>query len=179
MQGQAVKQMHLLAGLPERLRYAAVLAQDMFCNKGIKKIEFSFQPDPVSPAQEPEKPQRKAVTTSTPRAPRATNKRKEAALQIEAYLQMIALPWSLADSTCAGALSETSNEIANRLADVLAHNPKLLDYITSSGMFADIGKLIIALWPLSKALYSHHLAGVGVGDPGINLDDFPGFEARR
>lgn len=131
----------------------------------------ALEPDP-QPA--PETRSRRASRSAASSATAATQKRtggkfvspakiqQDIADEIDSYLKMIALTWSLTDEHCAGALNETSAAIAGDLAKLAARSEWVMEKFQTTSLLADIMKTLHHLWPLLRAVYAHHLSGRGV-----------------
>jgi hypothetical protein len=85
--------------------------------------------------------------------------KKDMADEIESYAKMIALTWSLSDEHCAGVLNDTSAAIAADLANLASRSDWVMEKFQTTSLFADCMKTLHHLWPLIRAVYSHHISG--------------------
>jgi hypothetical protein len=124
------------------------------------------------------KPTKKVRPKAGPRGGTA-RLRKEAAAEIETYIQMVALPLSVRDGHCAGALSAQSAEIANALVNVLSRYPGVLEKLRGTGVFGDCLGLAMALKPVAEAIVAHHITKTTeISDdsaPSVNPDAYPAW----
>jgi hypothetical protein len=81
--------------------------------------------------------------------------------EVDAYLKMAALTWSMRDPECATVLNDSSAQIAESLAGLLGRSDWLMERFQQTTMLADVVKLLHALAPLARSVFSHHLAGRG------------------
>lgn len=155
---------------------------------GSLSLEFSSElSDEIEQDPTPSKSARSArsstSSTTPPKPAKGTRKpataaiRKQVADELHTYLEMAAMTWGLRDDYCAGALSESSQEIAERLADIIAPNPKLVEWLHTSGLVGDWLKLLMAVKPVVSAIRDHHITHSVGGEDDEPLDPqrFPAY----
>lgn len=155
---------------------------------GQLSVEFSNEfPDEIQQDPAPSKPAktpRSSASSTTPAKPaKGTRKpataavRKQVADELHTYLEMAAMTWGLRDEYCAGVLSDTSQDIADRLADLIAPNPKLVEWLHTSGLVGDWLKLLMAVKPVVSAIKDHHITKTVGGEDDESLDPqrFPAY----
>lgn len=148
-----------------------------------EQLEFDGEPfdqDPTPDETAPERNRKVSLKPVPSPAPRVTAKvRKEIAEEIAAYLEVVALTWSLRDEPCASALSDASQNIADKLTNILAKNPRLLTLFRQAGFIGDWVQLYIAAKPVVEAIYRHHVKRETEGGEilGVDLADFPAYRA--
>ena len=84
--------------------------------------------------------------------------RDQMAEELDAYVKMIALTWSMSDEECAGVLNDTSAQISRDLAAVLSRSDWIVERFQATTLFADCMKLAHSLFPLLRTIYAHHVA---------------------
>ncbi len=77
--------------------------------------------------------------------------------ELHALVSMAALVWSVPDPHCGTVLNEQSKAIAESLVGVLKKNPRLLASLRAAGWFGEYVSLFLAISPVAKAIYAHHL----------------------
>lgn len=132
------------------------------------------QPEEIAPTASKKRITLKSVPAPSSRA--SAKIRKEVAEEIEATLELLAAAWSITDEECADVLSETSKKIAERAAEILAKNPRLLARFRQGSFLMDWAKFGISLKPLCKAVYQHHVKRIPAGgETYVDLADFPAY----
>lgn len=128
-------------------------------------------------------PAPKPARTPRPARPRASAAaRKRCADELEAFAKMAALALSVRDEHCGGVLNDQSRAIADSLAELLARNPALMQWVESSGMVGDWLKLWFALQPVVMAFRDHHVlkrVGDDQGAGGADAPDYSQFVPYR
>ena len=102
--------------------------------------------------------------------------RKRISAELEAYVEFAALPLVLRDPVCGGALHEQAKPIADAITAILARYPDLAHKFLATGVLGDWLKLGVALHPVLKAMWEHHIKatpddqveGGADGQPEIN-----------
>lgn len=105
--------------------------------------------DPVPPPPRPGRPPVPAVTRQVEREVRE---------ELDAILRLMALAWSVPDPSCGSVLSDQSTAIAAALTALLKKNPRLLASLRGAGWLGEWVGLAMALTPVVRAFYAHHLA---------------------
>lgn len=127
--------------------------------------------DPVPPP-----PRKGAARPSVPTVTRTME--KEVRDELEAICQMAALIWSVPDPHCGPVLSEQSKAIAATATTLLKRNPRLLSYLRSAGWFGDWVPFLMAVGPVAKAFYGHHMAPAPEQDDDDGTDPTSPFLAE-
>lgn len=132
-----------------------------------------------------ERPVRRKISTKSaprraPARPATAKIRKEVAEEIQAYLEMAALAWSVRDRCCAEVLSDESKKIADKLTDIIARNPRLLAYFRNAGVLGSWVQLYMVCKPVVDSVIAHHVRHeIGTGEEnGIDLAAFPAYTGR-
>lgn len=133
-----------------------------------------FAPDPV-PAGAPPAKLAKAPKTSGAITPTL---KKRIAAEIEMYIEFAAMPIVLRDPVCGGALHDQAAPIAEAVTQLLSKYPDLAHKFLQTGAVGDWLKLAIALQPVGKTIWEHHVTKpteeVATSD-GFDLDQFPAY----
>jgi hypothetical protein len=142
--------------------------------------EFDKDPVPGKPGRKPAMaaPAKAAgQSTRAPRKPAAASVRKQVADELHAYISLAAMTWSLRDPHCGGVLDDNARKMADALAELIARNPKLVEWIHTSGLVGDWMKLFMVFTPLVSAIRDHHITKtVGVNDADSpDLANFPAY----
>lgn len=142
--------------------------------------EFVRDPVPGKPGRKPAMatpPAAAGKATRAPRKPAVASVRKQVADELHAYISLAAMTWSLRDQHCGGVLDDNARKMADALAELIARNPKLVEWIHTSGLVGDWMKLIIVFTPLVSAIRDHHITKtVGVtDDDSPDLAQFPAY----
>ncbi len=148
---------------------------------------LTLDPDP-EPGRKTRRRSKSAVSRAT--AARQTRtagrftsaKAQKAAIadEINAYIKMGTLAWSLRDEPCAMAANEASKAIADSLADLIGRSDWLMDRFTQTTMLADCGKLAHAVWPVIRAMRDHGHFSFGRHEAGEEeMGDGVGIDAAR
>lgn len=148
-------------------------------NDGFLDSGAYLEPDPEPVDPDGGKPRRRGRPPKAGPRTGTLKLRKEVAAEIETYIQMVALPLSLRDEHCAGALSGQASAIAGALVDLLSRYPAVLEKFRSSGVFADGFALAIALKPVADAVIAHHInhtVETPHDGPPINPDTYPAWD---
>ncbi len=114
--------------------------------------ELSQDPPPDT-AQAPRKRPRQA-TTSGPVTPAL---KRRIAAELEAYIELAAIPLVMQDETCGGALHEQAEPIAKAIAQILARYPEIAHKFLATGLIGDWLKLLLAIKPVGQAMWKHHV----------------------
>lgn len=99
------------------------------------------------------KPQARAKTP--PRKPASLPTKAAVRDELDGYIQMLALGWSMRCDQCGGALSEQSNAIADRLAAIIARTPRLLELFAHGSGIGEYLLLGQALLPVVRTAVDH------------------------
>lgn len=131
---------------------------------GPEGLDPDPQPDPGTRSRRAAKSSASAATAATQK--RAGGKfvspakaQADLADELESYVKMMALTWSLTDEHCAGVLNDTSKAIAGDLAKLLGRSEWVMEKFQTTSLLADCMKLLHHAWPLLRAVYAHHVAG--------------------
>lgn len=120
--------------------------------------EERLAPDPVPDQQVSSSRRRKAAPLIPPKQQSITPKLKtEVQAEIEFYLVIAAGTWGMSDPHCADVFEQQAGPIAERLVEVLARNPALFHRFRQSGSIGEWTRLLMAVGPVAKAVYSHHV----------------------
>ena len=115
-------------------------------------------PAPDATVKQGKRPARKAQVVGGPAPTRVTPvMQKRISAEIEAYVEFAALPLLMRDPTCGGALHEQAKPIAEAIAQILSRYPDLAAKFLATGVLGDWLKLGLALQPVLKALWTHHV----------------------
>lgn len=145
--------------------------EDDFTAEFRDEIEPDLAPGKAKPEKvQPAKPKPRPVTAAA---------RKRVADELEAYVKMAALTWSLRDEHCAPVLSDQSRAIADSLATILGRNPALLQWVEHTGMIGDWVKLWMAISPVVSAIREHHITKTVKSDDGGAGVDYTQYAAYR
>lgn len=150
--------------------------------------QYPLGMDPI-PADEPEPapvpPPRRTPLRAAPPPVVTKQMEREVRDELQALVGMAALVWSVPDPQCGTVLSEQSKAIAEGLVGVLKRNPRLLASLRAAGWMGEWVTLFMALSPVVKAIYTHHLGPKeeAVYDDGSDptaprLADFPPYFPR-
>lgn len=121
-------------------------------------VDTTLDPPPATD-DTPPKRGRPKVTPLKPAAPPVTKaQQKEITDELDAFVRLASLAWSVRDPLCGTVLNEQSKQISAALAQVLARNPRLLAMMRGSGWMGDWVALGMAITPVARAVYAHHLA---------------------
>lgn len=142
--------------------------------------DMAYAPSPPPP------PRKNTRPTTGPPTPLVTKQmEREVRDELQALVGMAALVWSVPDPHCGTVLSDQSKAIAESLVGVLKKNPRLLASLRAAGWFGDWVALFMALSPVLKAIYAHHLGPKEeeITDDGYDhtapkLADFPAYLPR-
>lgn len=103
--------------------------------------------------------------------------------ELEVYLKMLSMTWSVRDPDCAGVLNDQSKKIASELANLVSRSEWLMQHLATTTLLTDCVKLLHALMPVASALISHgHIPGIGGGraqDEVEGSDDQPTYFNER
>lgn len=142
--------------------------------------------DETASVPTPPPPPRRNSRASAPPVPLVTKQmEREVRDELQALVSMAALVWSVPDPHCGTVLSDQSKAIAESLVGVLKKNPRLLASLRAAGWFGDWVALFMALSPVLKAIYAHHLGpkeeeipSDGYDATAPRLADFPAYLPR-
>lgn len=126
------------------------------------EIRDEFTPDPAPGKKRAERAPAAPRTASAKRVTIAA--KKQLTDELEAYARLAALGWSTRDQYCGGVLNDQSRAIADALAELLARNPKLVEWVHTTGMLGDWVKLWLAVEPVVSAIRDHHVTKVVAED---------------
>lgn len=115
--------------------------------------EYVQDPPPGAPG----KPARRKIVTTVTSGAVTPAMRRRIAGEIEAYIEILAMPLILRDPVCGGALHEQAKPSADALAGILARYPDLAHKFLATGLFGDCVKVGLALKPFVVAVYMHHI----------------------
>lgn len=122
-------------------------------------------PEPASAVRAKPRNTRPAAArpASTSRTPRNGGKfqskaavEKGVADELNMWLKLMAGMWSLSDEHCAGVLNETSEQIAADMAKLASRSDWLMERFETTSLLADLGKAMVHLAPLVRAMWQHH-----------------------
>lgn len=105
--------------------------------------------------------------------------KKRISAEIEAYIEMAALPLVMSDPHCGTALHEQAKPMAEAIAQILSRYPDVAHKFMAAGVFGDWLKLLIATRPVVMAIYSHHIAPQPLETPDDAPDFPPNFDPFR
>lgn len=117
--------------------------------------------------EDPAPGQSRRRSAAKPQARAKTATRKPAALptkaavrdELDGYLTMLALGWSMRCDQCGGALSEQSSAIADRLAAIIVRTPRLLELFAHGSGLGEYILLGQALMPVVRTAVDHRNHG--------------------
>lgn len=92
----------------------------------------------------------------------STNRRnstfvKEFSAELDAMMKMMAMVWSMRDPVCGKVLNETSQLIAQDIAELAATSVKAREYLERTMGLGKIVPLVMHLTPLLITVRDHHL----------------------
>jgi hypothetical protein len=122
-------------------------------------------PDP-EPGDAPPTKAPKAPIKVTPVGPAL---KKRIAAEIEMYIEFAAMPILLRDPVCGGAIHEQAEPIAAAITQILAKYPEIAHKFLATGAVGDWIKLAVALQPVGKIVWEHHVTKAGQ-DEGVPVD---------
>lgn len=127
-------------------------------NDGVNPPEITDEiPEDPAPGQS----RRRPVKTSAGRGSTAARKPKalptKAAVrdELQGYLEMLALGWSMRCDACGGSLSDQSEKIADKLSAIIVRTPRLLEWFASGNAIGDYVLLVQAVFPVAKTAIQH------------------------
>ena len=106
--------------------------------------------------------------------------KKRISAELEAYIEMAALPIVMRDPECGGALHDQAKPIADAVAQILSRYPDIAHKFMATGVLGDWLKLLMVCTPVLKAVYGHHIAPQPLetsADDGLDLP--PNFDPFR
>lgn len=124
--------------------------------------------DEVVPDPAPGRPSKGRAARPAPvsRRPVSAAARKRVTDEIDAYIKMAALAWSIRDQHCGPVLNDQSRAIAESLAELISRNPALVQWVETSGVLTDWAKLAMAVGPVVSAFRAHHVTKTVTDDEG-------------
>lgn len=115
-----------------------------------------FNPDPVpGPAVKASPLTPKTSGNLTP----ALKKRLSA--ELEMYIEFMAMPVLMRDPTCGQAIHDQAAPIAAAVMQILSRHPELAHKFLATGNIGDWIKLAVALQPVGKVVWDHHIVKTG------------------
>jgi hypothetical protein len=105
--------------------------------------------------------------------------KKRISAELEAYIEMAALPLVMSDPHCGTAIHEQAKPMADAIAQILSRYPEIAHKFMAAGVFGDWLKLLMAVRPVVMAVYSHHIAPQPLETPDDAPDFPPGFDPFR
>jgi hypothetical protein len=84
--------------------------------------------------------------------------KRRIAAELEAYVQMMAIPVIMRDEVCGGVIHDQAKDIADSIATILSRYPDLAHKFLATGVLGDWVKLLIAIKPIVTVVYSHHIS---------------------
>lgn len=82
---------------------------------------------------------------------------KEFQSELDALLKMLAMMWSVRDPVCGGVLNNTSQQIAQDIAELAASSTKARKYLEQTMGLGKVVPLLMHLMPLLTTIREHHL----------------------
>jgi hypothetical protein len=100
--------------------------------------------------------------------------RKRIAGEIEAYIEMAAIPIVMRDEVCGGAIHAQAKPMADAIANILSRYPDLAHKFLATGVLGDWLKLVLAIKPIAEAIYQHHIVKPVDEEavPDVSYDEF-------
>lgn len=83
---------------------------------------------------------------------------KEIQDTVEAYLGVLSTMWAMKDPICGEVALEITPNVAAKAVPLLAKNPKIVSYLTKGNSFKEIMDFALAVAPLVRVVYAHHLS---------------------
>ena len=111
-------------------------------------------PEPGAPAPRPRGPLLKPATAG----PVTPALKKRISGELEAYIEMMAIPLVFRDEVCGAAVHAQAKPIADAIARILARYPDLAHKFLATGVLGDWIALGLAVKPVIEAVYAHHVA---------------------
>lgn len=129
------------------------------------------------PAPGKAKPVRAKLRTSATSGNVTPALRKRISAEIEAYIELVAMPVILRDETCGAVLHEQAQPIADALTAILARYPDLAHKFLATGVLGDWIKLAVVVKPVIEVGWRHHVAKQPEqGEQGdLDVDAFPAY----
>lgn len=135
--------------------------------------DLGITADPVPEGSVPSK----AATVKKPAPAVTATVKKRLAAEVEMWVELAAMPIVMRDPQCGGAIHENAAPIAEAVTNILAKHPELAAKFLAGGAVGDWMKLALALQPVGKAVWDHHIVKVDQGEtgPGVvpDVDLFP------
>lgn len=116
-------------------------------------VAAALDADPV-PAKKAAKKAAGAARRGRPT--RSDTTRKQLRDEIEMYVKMGGLAWSIRDEVCGPALDEHSAKIADALVDLIMRSDWLVEKAQTTSLLADFFQAGMALYPVVKTIVAHH-----------------------
>lgn len=141
------------------------------------ELREEIVPDPTPGKSRSARPAR---ATSPARPAVSAAAKKKVTLELDAYIKMAALAWSIKDQHCGPVLNEQSRAIAESIAELISRNPALVQWVETSGMLTDWAKLAMAIGPVVSAFRQHHIVrSVQDDEGGDDAPDYSRYAAYR
>lgn len=114
-------------------------------------------PEDPAPGQSRRRPVGKTAgrAKASLRKPTALPSKTAVRDELQGYLEMLALGWSMRCDVCGGTLSEQSAIIADRLAAIIVRSPRLLALFAGSNTVGEYLLLAQALFPVASTAVQH------------------------
>lgn len=125
------------------------------------------EPGDAVPKRGPASPA-KTSGTVTP----TLKKRIEA--EVAMYIEFAAMPIVLRDEVCGNAIHQQAEPIAKAITQILSRYPDLAHKFLATGNIGDWIKLAVALQPVGKVIWEHHVTKPEqeVTAPDVDFDNF-------
>jgi hypothetical protein len=94
--------------------------------------------------------------------------------ELNGYLEMLALGWSMRCETCGDTLDDNAEKIADRLAAIIVRTPRLLELFAGSNTIGEYLLLAQAAFPVVRTAvnHRHHVAPESADAHDTNLAHF-------
>ena len=137
--------------------------------------------DPA-PAESARKRRRRKVTEAVRPSGRTvtTTTRKRIAAELQAYIELAAIPVIVRDPICGDAIHAQAEPCAEAIAGILGRYPDLADKFLATGLIGDWIKLAMAIKPIFETVWAHHVTKtIGAeGGPDEPPRDANGYSGR-
>lgn len=104
--------------------------------------------------------------------------KKRISAELEAYIQMAAIPVILRDEVCGGVINEQAKDVADAIATILSRYPDLAHKFLATGVLGDWLKLLLASKKILTVVYAHHI-GKRAEEEDHDTPDYSTYPAYR
>lgn len=125
------------------------------------ELPEELERDPA-PAENTRKRRRRKVSEAVRPAgrPVTSTTRKRIAAELQAYIELAAIPVVMKDPLCGGAIHAQAEPCAEAIAGILGRYPDLAEKFLATGLIGDWIKLAMAVKPIVETVWAHHVTKV-------------------